>query len=40
MEFSIINVLLIGVSLSVDSFCITLAIGGFFSNITKKKLLN
>ena len=37
MNFSIINLLLIAVSLGVDSFSIALAIGGFFSTITKKE---
>jgi putative Mn2+ efflux pump MntP len=37
MNFSIINILLIAISLSVDSFSIALAIGAFFSTITKKE---
>jgi putative Mn2+ efflux pump MntP len=38
MGISVINLLLLAVSLSVDSFSIALAIGAFFSTITKKEI--
>ena len=39
MGISIINLLLIAVSLGVDSFSIALSIGAFFSTITKKEII-
>jgi len=39
MGFYIINLLLLAISLSVDSFSIALVIGAFFSTITKKEIL-
>jgi putative Mn2+ efflux pump MntP len=37
MEISLINILLLGISLGVDIFSISLAIGGYFSVISKKE---
>jgi len=39
MDFSIINLLLIAISLGVDSFSIALVIGAYFSNITKNEII-
>jgi len=38
MGISIYNILLIAISLGVDSFSISLAIGAFFASITKKEI--